>query len=460
VAGYSGDGGAATSAELRNPIAVCLDVAGNIYISDNGNSLIRRIGAPVTSITITTPHGDTICTGTTVHFLATAYADTHPHYMWQLNGATVGTDSMEYSSSSLVTGDLVKCILLDSAGIDSIAISATLRVISAPVVSAITGPNITCVGGNLTLRDSVRGGQWIVNDTLVATVRPPARIVGVGAGTATVFYVVSNVCGADTASLPITVVLNTTGPITGPASVCAGDTVDFTDITTGGLWRTRPPFGFGGATGTIDSVTGVFIAGTTPGMVYINYGTIPGPGCGSIDSIMIDSMPVVSPITGPSTVNSGLFITLTDATLGGTWSSQNASIATVNSATGMVGGVAPGVVAITYSVSGAGGCTAYQVMYVTVDSTTGVQNVQNNSGISIFPNPASGSVTLAWQGQHTGSGNVVIADVTGREVYNNEILFIASTGRSLINLASLKAGVYMISVKSDYGYYCSKLVIE
>jgi sugar lactone lactonase YvrE len=43
VVGYSGDGGPATSAELNNPFDVALDQAGNIYFSDNQNSVIRKI---------------------------------------------------------------------------------------------------------------------------------------------------------------------------------------------------------------------------------------------------------------------------------------------------------------------------------------------------------------------------------------------------------------------------------
>lgn len=42
-AGYSGDGGAATSAKLNSPIGVAVDSSGNLYISDNSNNRIRKI---------------------------------------------------------------------------------------------------------------------------------------------------------------------------------------------------------------------------------------------------------------------------------------------------------------------------------------------------------------------------------------------------------------------------------
>jgi sugar lactone lactonase YvrE len=43
--GYSGDGGSAVGAELNGPTAVRLDGSGNIYIADAGNDRIREVAA-------------------------------------------------------------------------------------------------------------------------------------------------------------------------------------------------------------------------------------------------------------------------------------------------------------------------------------------------------------------------------------------------------------------------------
>src|SRR6185312_9473195 len=45
AAGFSGDGGPATRAELNQPYVVALDSGGNLYIADFGNNRIRVIGS-------------------------------------------------------------------------------------------------------------------------------------------------------------------------------------------------------------------------------------------------------------------------------------------------------------------------------------------------------------------------------------------------------------------------------
>src|ERR1022692_1650325 len=42
--GYSGDGGAATNAELNEPIGVAVDTTGNLFIADSQNNRIRKVG--------------------------------------------------------------------------------------------------------------------------------------------------------------------------------------------------------------------------------------------------------------------------------------------------------------------------------------------------------------------------------------------------------------------------------
>lgn len=58
TAGYTGDGGLATVATLRQPYGVTIDQAGNIYFTEDGNLVVRRIDA-VTGI-ITTVGGNGI----------------------------------------------------------------------------------------------------------------------------------------------------------------------------------------------------------------------------------------------------------------------------------------------------------------------------------------------------------------------------------------------------------------
>jgi len=51
TAGYTGDGGAPTSAELNDPQGVAVDSSGNIYIADTANNAVRKVsGGKITSI--------------------------------------------------------------------------------------------------------------------------------------------------------------------------------------------------------------------------------------------------------------------------------------------------------------------------------------------------------------------------------------------------------------------------
>src|SRR5882762_3222994 len=55
TAGFTGDGKAATAAQLNDPIGVAVDSSGNLYIADAGNNVIRKV---TTSGTISTIAGN------------------------------------------------------------------------------------------------------------------------------------------------------------------------------------------------------------------------------------------------------------------------------------------------------------------------------------------------------------------------------------------------------------------
>jgi len=61
--GYSGDGGAALSAELYSPTGIVVDSSGNVYVADYGNYRIRMISASSQDISTIAGNGTYGCSG-------------------------------------------------------------------------------------------------------------------------------------------------------------------------------------------------------------------------------------------------------------------------------------------------------------------------------------------------------------------------------------------------------------
>ncbi len=124
--------------------------------------------------------------------------------------------------------------------------------------------------------------------------------------------------------------------ITGPASVCIGATINLTCPCVG-TWSSSST-----AIATVSG--GGVVTGVSGGSVTI---TLTVGGIPYTKLIAVNN----APILGASFVCVGsTTITLTDATPGGTWSSSSSGLATVGS-TGIVTGVSPGTVTISYITS-------------------------------------------------------------------------------------------------------------
>jgi hypothetical protein len=90
-------------------------VTGNPATSNSITVTVTSSITPSVSIAITTGANPST-TGATVTFTATpTNGGTTPSYQWKLNGANTGTNSATYSTTALVTGDVVSCVMTSSS---------------------------------------------------------------------------------------------------------------------------------------------------------------------------------------------------------------------------------------------------------------------------------------------------------------------------------------------------------
>ncbi len=93
TAGYSGDNGPATSAQLNGPWGIALDAAGNLYIADSGNNCIRKVTNGVITTVIGNAVGATLNypTGVAVDVLGNLYiADSGDQVVLEVSGGSFG----------------------------------------------------------------------------------------------------------------------------------------------------------------------------------------------------------------------------------------------------------------------------------------------------------------------------------------------------------------------------------
>ena len=288
--------------------------------------------------------------------------------------------------------------------------STTYAVTVNPVPNAGTVLGITsvCTGSTTTLAsDGLPGGTWSSSNTAAATVNPTTGVVtGVNAGTSTITYTVSAPCGTVIASAVVTIAdLPHAGTVTGVAALCSGYTAIFTSNGTGGgTWSSNNP-----AAATVNAVTGE-VTGVAPGSASITY-TVSST-CGSSASsanITISALPNAGVISGAGTVCAGSVTNLTSSgTTGGTWSSNNNLVASVNASTGVVTAIAAGSATITYTVANTCG-TASATADVSVNALP-VSGIVNGAA-SICANATTGFTSNGNGGGTWTSSNTAAATV-------------------------------------------------
>ncbi|MES2703848.1 MAG: Ig-like domain-containing protein [Bacteroidota bacterium] len=429
--GFSGDGGAGTSARLDHPSGVAVDGSGNVFVADTWNVRIRKIS---TGGIITTYAGNgavgysgdggsatsaaisTLISGIAVDGSDNVYiADNDNYRIRRVSGGIIntigGTGINGFSGDGGVATSaqvgLTYGVAVASSGNIFIADGGNNRIRkictgSLPTAGTITGTLSFCQATTTTLASS-SGGAWSSGSTGVATVSSGGVVSGVAAGTARITYTVTNLCGSAFSTALVTVnPAPSAGTLSGSAMLCAPGTTTLSSTVSGGTWTS-------GATGvaTAGATTGV-INGVSAGTATISYAA--SNSCGTAVATRIvtvsSTVPAVAAIGGPSTVCTGNTITLTDATAGGVWSSTAAGVATITTG-GIVSSVTAGTTTISYTViNGCGTSAATKAVTVGLTPATGIL-----SGPSLVCIPATITLSSTSSGGIWSSSSATVATV-------------------------------------------------
>ena len=389
-----------------------------------------------------------VCVGANI----TVY-DAAPGGLWSSSNTSIVTVG---SATGIATGVAIGSAIISYSVTNSCgAAFAILSVVvnPSPVVGAISGTASLCQSADITLTDAVAGGVWSSSNTTIAIVNTVGTVTGIDTGTVAISYTVSNSCGSVTATKAVTVLpAPYPGIITGINNICVGAVTTLSDLISGGTWSSA-------ATSVATISAAGIVTGISSGADVISYTVANACGSSSATTnINIDPLPDIAAITGTIVVNLGGTANLYDAVSGGSWSSSNTSVATVNGS-GIVTGISLGTAIITYTMINGFGCSIDTTILITVEPTTDINKLNGNNGYKLYPNPATNDITITWQNQTAQSAEIVITDMVGKEVFRNTMNIVQSSGSSQVNLAGIPDGAYIVTIMSASSFYTGKLVI-
>ncbi len=330
--------------------------------------------------------------------------------------------------------------------------------------------------------------SWRMDTTTFSSLTNPTYYY-LGAGTHTVMLIARASCSADTSTLQITV-FPTPNPVISGSNLCdsmptildAGIYTSYhwnTGATTETITVTTPNPYFVtvtntyGCTGTTypdsirvspsphPNITGDSLcsvdsmrlnAGSYSHYLWsngrttsINYITTAGTyfvtvtdylGCTGTDSVIVTNNPLPTPII----IQQGDTLTITNFTTGLQWFKDHTLITNATNPQYIITGTGCYYAEETDT----NGCSSKSDTICF--SFAGINEINNNHGISIYPNPNNGNFILEY---HLSSANVVleVKDLLGRTVVKQNI--IGKDGKQNVDASSLNNGMYFYEIRMD-----------
>ncbi len=336
-----------------------------------------------------------VCIGSAI-----TLTDTAPGGIWLSSNGTAALIGPGIVSGISTGIDSIFYVVINACGTNEAR--KIINVNPIPIVPAITGPTSQCSGTIITLTDGIPGGDWSSSDPTIANVGiTTGNVTGIAAGIATITYSVTNIfgCAASVTSPDTVNLIPSVSPITGATNICLGATTALNDASSGGIWSSSNT-----SIATVDASGNV--TGTGAGVASISY-TVSNM-CGATSAtygITVNPLPVIAAIGGSSNECVGATTTLTNTTGGGIWSSSDTTIASINSATGAITGITPGIVTIVYWVSNSFGCASSVTTSFTVNALPAVAAITGTTNECIGATNVLANITLG--GTWSSSDNTI-----------------------------------------------------
>lgn len=208
--------------------------------------------------------------------------------------------------------------------------------------------------------------------------------------------VTSGACASDnSAAVIITVNPLPSATIAGTSAVCQNASAPIITFT-GSLGTAPYTFSYtinGGSVQTVTTTSGNAVTVSAPtanagGFIYalVSVRDASSSSCSNTvtgsATITINSLPTIAAITGATNpVCAGSTINLSSTTIGGVWSSSDIALATINSVSGIVTGVATGIPNILYTVTNSNGCINVVSSQITVNSLPALTTISGPSTV-------------------------------------------------------------------------------
>lgn len=285
----------------------------------------------IAGITSLTPGGPLAACATNTYTLTSTPAGG----TWLSDNVTIA--NVDATTGVLTTGPVGTARITYTNGTTGCVSRRMVTVNANP--APITGTAAICQSTSTVLGNaSAPAGTWISSNPTGMPVSPGGTVTGTATGTATISYKLIAAPGCQ--STVVVTVNNTPAAITGPSAVCAGSNITLANTVTGGVWTSGDI-----SKATVSPTTGV-VSGVANGTVNISYTT---GGCvPAVKTLTINPLP--GSILGILSTCYGSTTTLSSTASGGTWISDNPTVATINSVTGTVTGHTMGMSIITYLV--------------------------------------------------------------------------------------------------------------